>query len=116
MPDLARAVGADQVITDPAALRTYESDALTGYRAIPQAVVLPASTAEVAAVVAVCAAHGIPFVARGAGTGLSGGAVPVAEGIVIGLDLSGVAVSSSEARSPEMCPTSVVMPVAVTTN
>ena len=85
MPDLARAVGADQVITDPAALRTYESDALTGYRAIPQAVVLPASTAEVAAVVAVCAAHGIPFVARGAGTGLSGGAVPVAEGIVIGL-------------------------------
>src|SRR5437764_2370648 len=85
MPDLARAVGADQVLTDPAALRTYESDALTGYRAIPQAVVLPASTAEVAAVVAVCAAHGIPFVARGAGTGLSGGAVPVAEGVVIGL-------------------------------
>src|SRR5436190_9828309 len=85
MPDLARAVGADQVITDPAALRTYESDALTGYRAIPRAVVLPESTAEVSAVVRVCAAHGIPFVARGAGTGLSGGAVPVAEGIVIGL-------------------------------
>ncbi len=57
----------------------------TGYRAIPQAVVLPASTAEVSAVIGVCAVHGIPFVARGAGTGLSGGAVPVAEGIVIGL-------------------------------
>jgi len=85
IPDLARAVGADHVITDPAALRTYESDALTGYRAIPQAVVLPASTAEVSAAVRVCADHGIPFVARGAGTGLSGGAVPVAEGIVIGL-------------------------------
>ncbi|MDX6548437.1 MAG: glycolate oxidase, partial [Gaiellales bacterium] len=85
LPDLARAVGPDQVISDPAALRTYESDALTGYRAVPQAVVLPGSTAEVAAAVRVCAQHGIPFVARGAGTGLSGGAVPVAEGIVIGL-------------------------------
>jgi glycolate oxidase len=85
LPDLARAVGPDQVISDPAALRTYESDALTGYRAVPRAVVLPGSTAEVAAAVRVCAEHGIPFVARGAGTGLSGGAVPVAEGIVIGL-------------------------------
>ena len=85
LPDLAHAVGPDQVISDPAALRTYESDALTGYRAVPRAVVLPGSTAEVAAAVRVCAQHGIPFVARGAGTGLSGGAVPVAEGIVIGL-------------------------------
>jgi glycolate oxidase len=85
LSDLARAVGPDQVISDPAALRTYESDALTGYRAIPQAVVLPGSTAEVSAAVRVCADHEIPFVARGAGTGLSGGAVPVAEGIVIGL-------------------------------
>jgi glycolate oxidase len=85
LSDLASAVGPDQVISDPAALRTYESDALTGYRAVPQAVVLPGSTAEVAAAVRVCARHEIPFVARGAGTGLSGGAVPVAEGIVIGL-------------------------------
>jgi glycolate oxidase len=85
LPDLVQAVGSDQVISDPTALRTYESDALTGYRAVPRAVVLPRSTAEVAAAVRVCAAHGIPFVARGAGTGLSGGAVPVAEGVVIGL-------------------------------
>jgi glycolate oxidase len=85
LSDLARAVGPGQVISDPAALRTYESDALTGYRAVPQAVVLPGSTAEVSAAVRVCTDHGIPFVARGAGTGLSGGAVPVAEGIVIGL-------------------------------
>ncbi|MDX6495364.1 MAG: glycolate oxidase [Gaiellales bacterium] len=85
LSDLARAVGPDHVISDPAALRTYESDALTGYRAIPQAVVLPATTGEVSAAVRVCEAHAIPFVARGAGTGLSGGAVPVAEGIVIGL-------------------------------
>jgi glycolate oxidase len=85
LPDLGGAVGRDHVISDAAALRTYESDALTGYRAVPQAVVLPATTAEVAAAVRVCEHHGIPFVARGAGTGLSGGAVPVAEGIVIAL-------------------------------
>ncbi len=83
--DLVAVAGRDNVITDAAALRTYESDALTGYRAIPRAVVLPGSTDQVAAAVRVCAAHAIPFVARGAGTGLSGGAVPVAEGIVIGL-------------------------------
>jgi glycolate dehydrogenase FAD-linked subunit len=83
--DLGAAVGRDHVISDPTALRTYQSDGLTGYRAVPQAVVLPADTAEVVRCVEVCAAHGIPFVARGAGTGLSGGAVPVAEGIVIAL-------------------------------
>src|SRR5437763_13334801 len=66
-------------------MRTYECDGLTGSRAVPQAVVLPRTTAEVQAAVRVCHARGIPFVARGAGTGLSGGAVPVAEGVVIGL-------------------------------
>ena len=83
--DLSSALPAGSVIVDPAQLRTYESDALTGWRAIPLAVVLPRSTDEVAAAVGVCREHGAPFVARGAGTGLSGGAVPVAEGIVIGL-------------------------------
>jgi glycolate oxidase len=83
--DLRRAVGAEHVITDATALRTYESDGLTGYRSQPLAVALPGSTDEVVAAVRACAEHGVPFVARGAGTGLSGGAVPVAEGIVIGL-------------------------------
>ncbi len=83
--DLRRALPGGRLITEPSELRTYECDALTGHRAVPLAVVLPASTAEVAAAVRVCADHGAPFVARGAGTGLSGGAVPVAEGIVIGL-------------------------------
>ena len=83
--DLEAALGRKAVISEPAALHTYECDGLTGHRAVPQAVVLPRSTAEVQAAVGVCAAHGAPFVARGAGTGLSGGAVPVAEGIVIGL-------------------------------
>ena len=73
------------LISEPAQLRTYECDGLTGFRVVPALVVLPASTEEVAAVVRVCARERIPFVARGAGTGLSGGALPVADGIVIGL-------------------------------
>ena len=83
--ELEQAVGAGAVVSEPAQMRTYECDGLTGHRAVPQAVVLPRTTAQVQAAVRVCAARQIPFVARGAGTGLSGGAVPVAEGIVIGL-------------------------------
>ena len=83
--EIAGLVGEGGLISEPAQLRTYECDGLTGYRVTPALVVLPASTEEVAAVVRVCAREGIPFVARGAGTGLSGGALPVADGIVIGL-------------------------------
>jgi glycolate oxidase len=72
-------------IAEPEQLATYECDALTGHRARPELVALPATTEEVQAVVRACAAHGVPFVARGAGTGLSGGALPVADGIVISL-------------------------------
>ncbi|KAA9150413.1 FAD-binding protein [Amycolatopsis acidicola] len=82
---LAEAVGAPNVITDPVRLRTYECDGLTGFRQIPALVVLPGSTEEVAAAVRVCHEHEVPFVARGAGTGLSGGALPVADGVVISL-------------------------------
>ncbi len=73
------------MIREPEQLRTYECDGLTGRRVIPALVALPATTAEVQAVVRICNEAGIPFVARGAGTGLSGGALPVAEGIVISL-------------------------------
>ncbi|TDC56592.1 FAD-binding protein [Jiangella ureilytica] len=83
--ELTEALGRENVITDPARLRTYECDGLTGYRVVPAMVVLPRSAAEVAAAVRVCARHGVPFVARGAGTGLSGGALPVADGIVVSL-------------------------------
>src|SRR6476469_5702577 len=83
--ELERVVGAAAVVSEPAQVRTYECDGLTGHRATPQAVVLPRTTADVQAAVRVCHDRGIPFVARGAGTGLSGGAVPIAEGIVIGL-------------------------------
>jgi glycolate oxidase len=75
--------GAPNVITDPLELRTYECDGLTSHRATPALVVLPGSADEVAAVVRECAAHQIPFVARGSGTGLSGGAVPHSEGVLI---------------------------------
>jgi glycolate oxidase len=85
LADLRGAVGEQHVLTEPAALRAYETDGLTSYKAVPLAVVLPGTAAEVAAAVRVCAVHDVPFVARGAGTGLSGGAVPVAEGVLIGL-------------------------------
>ena len=79
------AVGEDGLIDDPMELRSYECDGLTGYRVVPALVLLPRTTEQVAAAVAVCARNGIPFVARGAGTGLSGGALPVERGVVISL-------------------------------
>jgi len=82
---LTAAVGEDNVISDPVALRSYECDGLTGFRVVPELVVLPTDTDGVVAVVRACHDHGVPYVARGAGTGLSGGALPVADGIVISL-------------------------------
>jgi glycolate oxidase len=73
------------VLTHPDELRTYESDGLLHYRAAPVAAVLPGTADEVQRVVAACARADIPFVARGAGSGLSGGALPVAEGVLIAL-------------------------------
>jgi glycolate oxidase len=78
-------VGAGGTISEPEQLRTYECDALTGWRAIPELVVLPVSAEQVQQLVTQCYLHKVPFVARGAGTGLSGGALPVAGGVVISL-------------------------------
>ena len=83
--ELEAALAPDAVIREPEQLKTYECDGLTGYRALPALVVLPATTEQVQAVLLSCHAHRIPFVARGAGTGLSGGALPVAGGIVVSL-------------------------------
>jgi glycolate oxidase len=83
--DVEAALGSGAVITEPEQLRTYECDGLTGHRVVPGLVVLPESTQAVQEAVRLCARDGVPFVARGAGTGLSGGALPVAEGIVISL-------------------------------
>ena len=73
------------VISDAADLRTYECDALTSFRARPSLVVLPASTDEVVAVMKVAREAGMPIVPRGAGTGLSGGALPTPGSLVLAL-------------------------------
>ena len=83
VPRMRDICGAGNVITDPLELRTYECDGLTSHRCVPALVVLPASAAEVAGVVAECARAGVPFVARGSGTGLSGGALPHESGVLI---------------------------------
>src|SRR5437868_15396967 len=82
---LDRFAAVTETIREPEQLRTYECDGLTGRRVVPSLVALPGSAAEVQAVVRLCNEERIPFVASGAGTGLSGGALPVAEGIVISL-------------------------------
>ncbi len=83
--ELRRALGPERVITEPEQLRVYECDGLTGHRAVPELVALPGTTDEVQTVVRACHAARVPFVARGAGTGLSGGATPIAGGVVVSL-------------------------------
>jgi glycolate oxidase len=83
--ELRAALGDHGVVSEPEQLRVYECDGLTGHRAIPALVVLPATTEEVQAVLRACHRDRVPWVARGAGTGLSGGATPVAGGVVVSL-------------------------------
>ncbi|MFC5948937.1 FAD-linked oxidase C-terminal domain-containing protein [Pseudonocardia lutea] len=75
----------DCVVDDPVRTRAYECDGLTGYRVRPEIVLIPRDAEGVARVVRACHRNKVPFVARGAGTGLSGGALPVADGVVISL-------------------------------
>jgi glycolate oxidase len=75
--------GSQHVLTHPDALATYRSDGLAHYRETPLAAVLPATGEQVRAVVRSCYESRVPWVARGSGTGLSGGALPVAEGVLI---------------------------------
>src|SRR5579884_232845 len=83
--DLRAIVGDDAIFTRDAELRVYESDALTAFHGVPEVVVLPAMTEQVQAVVRVCRRERIPFVPRGSGTGLSGGATPTAGSVVVSL-------------------------------
>lgn len=83
--DLRRLCPADAVITDADQMRAYESDGLAAYRQLPLAVVLPRTTEEVAAVMRYCHEQGLPVLGRGAGTSLAGGAMPTADGVVVGL-------------------------------
>jgi glycolate oxidase len=78
-------VPGEGVIATEAELRAYECDGLTAYRALPMAVVLPTTTEQVAAILRFCDAEKVKVVPRGAGTGLSGGALPLTDGIVLGL-------------------------------
>ena len=81
---LARIVGRQHVLTQPADLLVYSYDSSTA-RGMPDAAVLPASTEEVSRILRLCSQHRVPFVARGAGTNLSGGAAPMRGGIVVEL-------------------------------
>lgn len=73
------------VITEPLRLKPYETDGLSAYRQVPLAVVLPETTEQVAAVMAYCHKNGVRVVPRGAGTSLAGGALPLADAVVVGL-------------------------------
>ena len=82
---LAEIAGTEHVITHEHQLATYASDGLLQYAVQPGVVVLPGSAGEVAAAVRACHEAELPWVARGAGSGLSGGATPVEGGVLIGL-------------------------------
>ena len=77
---------AERILTREVELLPYESDALTAFHSKPGAVVLPTSESEVIDTVSLCHEMGVPFVARGSGTSLSGGSLPIADGLVIGLN------------------------------
>ncbi len=82
---LREIVGETYVMADAASLKAYESDALSAYRQTPMLVALPGDTQEVARILAFCRREGVKVVPRGAGTGLSGGALPLSDGITLGL-------------------------------
>ena len=82
---LSRLVPGEGVVSDPAGLVPFQSDGLSAYRQTPLAVVLPETVDQVSAVLAWCHAQGIKVVPRGAGTSLSGGALPLSDGVVLGM-------------------------------
>ncbi len=82
---LARLVAPEALITAEDEMRPYEADALTAFRKMPLAVVLPSTTEEVSAVLAFCSQAGVPVVPRGAGTSLVGGSTPQEDAVVIGV-------------------------------
>src|SRR6516162_3694153 len=78
-------VPGEGVIATERELRPYETDGLTAYRQLPMVVVLPETTEQVAEILRYCHAEGIKVVPRGAGTSLSGGALPLADGVLLGM-------------------------------
>ena len=84
--ELGNIVGSEHVITDPTSLSVYECDGATVFKALPDIVVFPTTPQEISAIVKLANKHNVPFVARGAGTGLSGGMLTVNGGIIIALN------------------------------
>ena len=82
---LAELLAPESLIVSDDERRAFETDALTAYRRVPLAVALPSSTQEVSRVLAYCNAQGVKVTPRGAGTSLSGGAIPQEDSVVIGL-------------------------------
>ena len=83
--DLRTIVPGEGVISAERAMRPYESDGLTAYKQLPMVVVLPETTDQVAAVLRYCHDNGVRVVPRGAGTSLSGGALPLVDGVLLGM-------------------------------
>ncbi len=83
---LRRIFPPDRVVTDAAELTSFESDALTAYRVHPAAVVFPEKQEEIIETVRICHEYAVPFVARGSGTSLSGGSLPIKDGLLIALN------------------------------
>src|SRR5499426_4129260 len=82
---LSAIVPGEGVIASEVAMRPYETDGLTAYRALPMVVVLPSTTDQVSRILAYCHREGIKVVPRGAGTSLSGGALPLVDGVLLGM-------------------------------
>jgi len=85
LEELRAIVDGRGLVSSPEELHTYECDGLVNFRVLPRAILLPTSVEQVRSIVRICHQQRIPFVARGSGTGLSGGATPVENGIVISL-------------------------------
>src|SRR2546430_17099568 len=86
LDELRRALGPDGLVVSPEGRLVYECDMHTFYKGAPDAVALPASTAEVAAIVTLCRRERVPIVPRGSGTGLIGGAMAPLGGVMFGLN------------------------------
>src|ERR1700745_1358800 len=85
VPALRAIVPGEGVIAPEREMRPFESDGLTAYRQLPMVVVLPSTTEQVSRILAYCHAHGVKVVPRGAGTSLSGGALPLGDGVLLGM-------------------------------
>ena len=103
--ELASVIPANAVLHAPEDLKPYECDGLSMYRQPPRVVVLPESEAQTAGVLRACYALKVPVVARGAGTGLSGGALPHSQGVLLSLArLNRILEIDSEARTARVQP------------